>query len=348
MTPRARLWPVSRSSSNPGPHSHVRRRWILLREIAGRLQSQVKQSTRAINRLHNILARTFPELAQLTDDIATGWVLRLLMRYLERPNGLHLTRCGSLERIPYLRADQAAALRQAAKTRSTARGDTAEILVRNLVADVQRSRKNEKELRKLLVSTFDELPPSAHRQVATVPGIGPTTAAILVAKIVDIDRFATPGKLVSYFGAFPEEHSSGVDKKGNSLPLGARSMSTKGNDLVRGHLWNACCAPFAATRPFSALSPPESQRKTWRRRDGALHDASCFTWSSLSGRPIVRSTPLTFTGMASAMPHRRRQPPSSGPQGHHRPTKKPWATTGLACEESGHHGLYYRSADRSV
>ncbi len=131
------------------------------------------------------------------------------------------------------------------------RGDTAEILVRNLVADVHRSQKNERELRKLLVSTLDELLPSAHRQVATVPGIGPSTAAILVAKIVDIDRFATPGKLVSYFGAFPEEHSSGVDKKGNPLPLGARSMSTKGNDLVRSHLWNGACVPFAATRPFA-------------------------------------------------------------------------------------------------
>src|SRR6516164_11717411 len=37
----------------------------LSREVAGRLQTKVKESTQAINRLHNLLARTFPELATL-------------------------------------------------------------------------------------------------------------------------------------------------------------------------------------------------------------------------------------------------------------------------------------------
>ena len=32
-----------------------------LREVAWRLQSAVKQTTRAVNRLHNLTARTFPE-----------------------------------------------------------------------------------------------------------------------------------------------------------------------------------------------------------------------------------------------------------------------------------------------
>jgi hypothetical protein len=54
---------------------------LLLREVASRLQAQVKQKTQAINRLHNILVRVFPELATLTHDIAVGWVLRLLEIY---------------------------------------------------------------------------------------------------------------------------------------------------------------------------------------------------------------------------------------------------------------------------
>ena len=56
---------------------------------------------------------------------------------------------------------------------------------------------------------------------------------------MDIDRFATPDQLVGYFGVFPEENSSGVDKQGNPLPPGTMRMSRKGNDLVRGYLWNA-------------------------------------------------------------------------------------------------------------
>src|SRR4051812_4501093 len=35
----------------------------LLSTVAGRLQAQTKQTTQAINRLHNLLARAFPELA---------------------------------------------------------------------------------------------------------------------------------------------------------------------------------------------------------------------------------------------------------------------------------------------
>jgi hypothetical protein len=73
----------------------------------------------------------------------------------------------------------------------------------------------------------------------TINGIGPSTAAILVAKIVDIDRFATADSLVNYFGVFPEEESSGVDKEGRPRPPGPMHMSRKGNDLARAALWNA-------------------------------------------------------------------------------------------------------------
>src|SRR5262249_25709409 len=56
---------------------------------------------------------------------------------------------------------------------------------------------------------------------------------------VDINRFETPEDLVGYFGIFPEENNSGVDKQGNPLPAGTLCMSRKGNDLVRHYLWNA-------------------------------------------------------------------------------------------------------------
>jgi len=238
-------------------------RMLLLREIAGRLQSQVRQSTRAINRLHNILARTFPELAQVTDDFSAGWLLRLLARFptAERIAGVH---ANSLERIPHITPELAGVIREAAQTSvASLRGPTAEILVRGLVTEVRLSLKAEAKLRELLVSAFDELPASGHRQVLTIPGIGHATAAILVAKIVDIDRFATADKVVGYFGVFPEEHSSGVDKKGNPLPPGTMHISRKGSDLARGHLWNAAltairCNP--AVRPLYARLKAKGKR----------------------------------------------------------------------------------------
>jgi len=43
----------------PGPTAPVSPQMIALREVTGRLQAKVKQSTQAINRLHNLLARVF-------------------------------------------------------------------------------------------------------------------------------------------------------------------------------------------------------------------------------------------------------------------------------------------------
>jgi hypothetical protein len=94
-------------------------------------------------------------------------------------------------------------------------------------------------LLKPLTEAWGDLPRSPHVQVLTIPGIGPATAAILVAKVGDIERFATPEGLVNSFGIFPEEDSSGVDKDGRPRPTAVMRMSRKGNDLARAYPWNA-------------------------------------------------------------------------------------------------------------
>jgi hypothetical protein len=85
----------------PGATPPVAPALTLLREVAARLQAKVKQSTQAVNRLHNLLARVFPELATLTDDLSAAWVLELLDRYptAGRVGQAHLA---TLQRIPYL------------------------------------------------------------------------------------------------------------------------------------------------------------------------------------------------------------------------------------------------------
>jgi transposase len=212
---------------------------ILLRDVCSRLQAQVKQTTQAVNRLHNLLARAFPELATLTDDIAATWALRLFEKYptAERIAGAHLA---SLVKIPYLSRDKAQAIHRAARgSVATLCGTVAEALVREQVVQVRTSQAAEKHLKKLLTAAFAALPDSPHRNVVSIAGIGDATAAVLVAKIIDIDRFPTADHLVSYFGVFPEENSSGVDKQGHPLPAGTMHMCQKGNDLARGYLWNA-------------------------------------------------------------------------------------------------------------
>jgi transposase len=225
----------------------------LLREISARLQAQVKQTTQAVNRLHNLMARVFPELATRADDFAAGWLLYLLDRYptAERLAHAHLN---SLQQIPYLPKDQARPLHQAAKQSvGSLGGAVAETLVRALVSQVRHGLEHEGKLRQLLEDAFTALPPSSHQQLLTIPGIGIATAAVLVAKIIDIERFVSAEHLVGYFGVFPQEESSGVDKEGRPLPAGTLRMSHKGNDLVRGYLWNAARTAIVHNPAIRAL-----------------------------------------------------------------------------------------------
>jgi transposase len=231
----ARFAVVELPKATPAPSIPL----VLLREACGRLQTQVKQTTQVVNRLHNLLARAFPEFATLTEDIATGWALILLEKYPTAERIAH-ARLASLVKIPYLSRDKAQAIhRTAQESVATLRGTVAEALIRAQVAQVRASLAAEMDLKKLLSTAFDELPNGGHSRVVTIPGIGEATAAVLLAKIVDINRFATPERLVNYFGIFPEENSSGVDKQGHPLPLATLHMCRKGNDLVRSYLWNA-------------------------------------------------------------------------------------------------------------
>ena len=226
---------------------------LLLREVAGRLQAKVKQSTQAINRLHNLLARVFPELANLTDDLSASWVLRLLDKY-PTAQRLGQARLATLQKIPYLAADLAEQLHLVAQQSvACLSGDVAETLMRDLVRQVRHTQQAEGQMRRLLSDAYAALPAAAHRQVVTVPGIGVATAAVLLAQTVDINRFATPEHFVGYFGIFPEENTSGVDKYGNPVPPGTMRMSPKGNDLVRSYLWNAARAAIVHNPAIAAL-----------------------------------------------------------------------------------------------
>jgi transposase len=226
---------------------------ILLREVAGRLQAKVKQSTQAINRLHNLVARVFPELANLTDDLSASWVLAVLDKY-PTAQRLGQARLATLQKIPYLAPELAEQLHLVAQQSvACLSGDVAETLVRDLVSQVRQTQCAEEQLRCLLRKAYAALPASAHQQVLTIPGIGEATAAVIVAKTVDINRFATPEQFVGYFGVFPEENSSGVDKYGKPVPPGTMRMSPKGNDLVRHYLWNAARSAICHNPAIRAL-----------------------------------------------------------------------------------------------
>ena len=69
----------------PEPHAPLPDGMHSLRQIANRLQAVIRQRTRLINQLHQLLVLTFPEQALVTKDLAAGWVLELVHRYPTAP-----------------------------------------------------------------------------------------------------------------------------------------------------------------------------------------------------------------------------------------------------------------------
>lgn len=219
----ARYALTERPKANPILTAELRQ----LRQIAGRLQAVVRQRTRLVNQLHQLLARTFPELAVLTKDITVGWVLELIARY---PTAQMLAQASAadLQAIFYLPHER----------------------IDDLLARARDIGTRQIRLESLLKSAYRSLPVPNH--LDTIKGIGEVTAAVLTAFILDIEHFDTPGKLVAYFGVMPIEVSSGVDRDGHARGPKRYVMCRRGNDLVRRYLWMAA---LTASRFNPACQP---------------------------------------------------------------------------------------------
>ena len=316
----------------------------LLREVTARLHAQVKQTTQAVNRLHNLMARVFPELATLADDFGARWVLYLLDHYPTAPriaNG----ECRSLEQVPYLPKEQVEALHQAAKTSvGTLRGAVAETLVREQVTQVRHSLTHEAKLRRLLEQAFAELPAGGHQQVRTISGIGLATAAVLVAKIVDIDALRQPGTPGRLFRCFPGRGQLGR-RAGRSAARPGHAAHVAQGQRPRPRLSVERDPLRHAAQPSRERSVPALRGKG-KRGDVAighcmrklLHlvfavwktnrpfDPNHFPWAPAAPTPAAGE-------LRRVLPGANRRGPRSG-RGPH---------AGTACRASGHHGHCQRS-----
>jgi transposase len=238
-------------TEKPLPDTPRSRELRLLRQVAGRLQAVVRQRTRLINQFHHLLALTFPELALLTKDLAAGWVLELVHRYPTAPL-LATAAPTDLANIPYLPDRHVAALLAHARTSvASLDGACAEELVREQVRQLRDVGARQQRLENLLVSAYRALPDVNY--LDTIPGIGEVTAAVLTAFLLDIDRFATPSKLVAYLGVLPIEVSSGVERGGQARTPRRYVMSRRGNDLVRRYLWMAALSAIRCNPAVRAL-----------------------------------------------------------------------------------------------
>ena len=161
----------------------------------------------------------------------------------------------TLAKVPHLAPDMAETLRAAA-VQSTASngGPIAAELIRQKVRAIRQEQAAFASLTDLVEQAWQALPDGPSKRPRTILGIGLQTSAALVAKIVSIERFATPTALIGYFGIFPEEVDvSGTDRHGTPKHGTEIHMSRKGNDLVRRLLYTAAQTAVRCNPPVKAL-----------------------------------------------------------------------------------------------
>lgn len=93
---------------------------------------------------------------------------------------------------------------------------------RVLVEQIRSVTESIEELEKMIEGEESKL--AGHRNLMSIKGIGPVSAAVLLSVIDDIRDFADPGKLAPYLGLVPRvqnsnetEHSGHITKQGNKL-----------------------------------------------------------------------------------------------------------------------------------
>ena len=98
------------------------------------------------------------------------------------------------------------------------------------------SRRLQEATRVFRAQAAERTDPVLRKLLETIPGVGPVTAAILVAEIGDITRFASPKALVAYAGLDPRVRQSGTSLNRNT------HLTKRGSPYLRRALYIAAAS----------------------------------------------------------------------------------------------------------
>ena len=169
----------------------------------------IRQNTQQINSLKHMLYKCSPELQRFCKKKVPNWVLDLLNEY---PTAKKLARAKAerVARINFITLSKAHDLIAKAKSSVSTRGEETDAIV--IQSTVQEIKSKQASIKKLKSVLAEKCKGPEVDIVASLKGIGIDSAAAIMIEIEDVERFATSGKMVSYFGIDPINKESG-DKK---------------------------------------------------------------------------------------------------------------------------------------
>ena len=194
---------------------------------------QNKQKTQLINELKMLLYSGFPEMVRFCKEGVPVWVLELLVKYptAEKVAKLKGAKLSKIRNITPEKAETIIA--RAKETVGSRLSSTQGFLIQSLAEQIMDKQAIIEKAKKFLTENCKG--PEVDL-VTSIIGIGKYSASCIMIEIENIYRFASPKKLVSYFGLHPELKDSG-DK------IKIYHISKKGRSSMRGVLY--MCAQSA-------------------------------------------------------------------------------------------------------
>ena len=195
------------AESTPVPASYQIQELKTLTRHRSRLVSQRTKLKQCISRLVDIL---FPELPSVCCS-ATQASMRTLL--LEFPSARQIAACriDRLSNLLYAASkgrysrEKALEIKQLAQQSIGANSPASELELRLTLQQLDFLLDQLKQLEKAIQT----LVAAIHSPILSIPGIGPTLAAIILAEIGDIHRFSSPDKLLAFAGLDPSTYQSG-------------------------------------------------------------------------------------------------------------------------------------------
>ena len=224
-----------------------------LRQAARFAMTLVQEQARVCQRLHRLVELGFPELKELFEDPTCRTaraVLRLAPTARQAARRRTATLADANKGPGRRRLGEARAGRLQAAARET-------IAVPELDAETAfevRLLLDQFDLLERQMEAADErlaalLDGETARRLQTIPGLGPATAATLIAEIGDISRFSDFDQLLAYAGVHPAERSSG--RKGARAET-SWHMSKAGNSQLRAAAYRMAALGLRHNRLIAA------------------------------------------------------------------------------------------------
>ena len=224
-------------------------------------RSKLKAS---LSRLVNIL---FPELEGMTSTLHSKAIYDLLLEFpgaqkVASANLRHLTCLLEKSSKGRFKRDKAVQIREAAIRSIALHLPAKELELKHTIRRIRAITEEITEIETEIKTIMDEI----NSPITSIPGIGYTLGAMIIAEIGDFSRFDNPDKILAFAGCSPSTYQSG------QLYSSHAKMEKRGSKYLRWALLNAAKLVCNNDETFAAYL--EKKRKEGKHYNVAVSHAA--------------------------------------------------------------------------